>query len=148
MVQAATENSLLSGLGRSSSCIQIQWWKSRWLKERIKYALLDMRVSLSLHRNLILQALDEKKQQKYIFQRITTLCYALWLGLTKHPDRSTGPLARWYTHSLTPLTCSLAPLIHSQALLTCSLAPLAHKTALTRSLAHSRARRKVNDLCW
>ena len=66
-------------------------------------------------------------------------CTALWARITKNTNWSTGPLARSFVHSLTPLTFSLAThyLFHSRAplrLLACSLA----------HFAHSLARGKVN----
>ena len=67
---------------------------------------------------------------------------ALLSGITKNPDVSTGPLARLFVRSLTPLTHSLAPFCSL-----CSRAPLrSFVRSLTYSLTHSRARGKVDHL--
>ena len=64
---------------------------------------------------------------------------ALWSGLNKNRDVSTGPIARPFPRSLAPLTRSLAP--------DCSLRSRPPLRSLIRSLAHfahSLARGKVN----
>ena len=65
----------------------------------------------------------------------------LWARSTKNPDKSIGPLARPFAHSLALLTCSLAPhySLHLRALLRSLIRSFAH---FTHSLAHG----KVNDL--
>ena len=64
---------------------------------------------------------------------------ALWSGTNKNRDVSTGPLARPFARSLTPLTRSRAPdcLLRSRPPLRSLIPSLAH-------FAHSLARGKVN----
>ena len=64
----------------------------------------------------------------------------MWSGTNKNRDVSTGPLARTFARSLTPLTRSLAP--------DCSLRSRPPLHSLVPSLAHfahSLARGTVND---
>ena len=65
---------------------------------------------------------------------------SLWFRITKNRDWSTGPLARPFARSLTPLTHSLAPdcSLRSRPLLRSLVCSLAH-------FAHSLARGTMND---
>ena len=84
----------------------------------------------------------EKKGGKEVagdkkIERASEFMTAQWVGTTKIRDGSNGPLA-------CPFAGSLAPLTH---LLTGPpLSSFVH--SLIRSLAHSRARGKVNDYRW
>ena len=73
---------------------------------------------------------------------VMDLLYALWSEIKKNTDVRTGPLARPFARSLTPLTRPLAP--------DCSLCSRPPLRSLVRSLAHfahSLARGKVNFWC-
>ena len=67
-------------------------------------------------------------------------CVSMWARITKNTDWSTGPLARPFARSLTPLTRTFAP--HYSL---CLRAPLRSLPCSLTHFAHSIARRIVND---
>ena len=71
---------------------------------------------------------------------VNILVAALWSGINKNRDESTGPLACPFAHSLALLTRSIAP--------DCSIRSRPPLRSLVRSLAHfahSLARETVDD---